>query len=429
MPRNLHELPAELLHSIAGFLPQESLLSLRLVSRRINHCHRLRPFEAPSPAIDPSPDTPEYSRLELLPTELIWMIAEYLPKQALLHLRLTSRTLEQKTFEPTRPIFNHHLRTLHTNLSSYSLTSIHQLATNPSLRHIPQTLKMTPRYAPLSPKRRTGVHRLIKSPTSIPQIRTLKSDLKHSLTNCRNFDVGLDWQRQLHNHLDTDDVLDILYHIFTETSLPVEELTLFTQSYLTPCERPMTSYDRRRPAIHAQPHLARAWTNLRTINVWHPFIKPLTDHLMALLPQIITTAPRLERLIMNGDAMTLNLLELQRAILTATPRSTIRHLELRGCQVHVGFLRSWLLRNGAGLHSLVFDGCCILEDNLTWVSVVQCTRKFCPLLRSVRLIHVSISAGVEALRDECVGVENLGDGLEKLQARVEGAYGGMDSNW
>ncbi|PYH44956.1 uncharacterized protein BP01DRAFT_423852 [Aspergillus saccharolyticus JOP 1030-1] len=346
------------------------------------------------------------NNLAFLPPELFYMMAESLNAGDLLSLRAVSTRLKLLTAKALKPVWAHSLQVIHTNFSNESLSLIHQIAKSDELKEHVKIMKIVPPFGPLMPLHRVTMYGLIKNSTGIPKIKTLKDDLVHSLRNCRSFEVCLSWKEGTLTYLDSDDILNILFHIFIEAELPVEHLALYTHRYTEESHRSK----RARPytRMHKQPDLARAWTGLTTLQVTQPYFFHLANHLYRILPQIIETAPRLETLILIGDAISGQSNDLVSVIKNVKPLAEIRHIEIYRSSLSLEDLKDWLLVVGGHLQSLTFSGC-FKVTAVSWAEFFRCVKKHCPLLVAVTFEGVEFSA--DCLTEKHVGQGGLADVL------------------
>ncbi|PYH80770.1 hypothetical protein BO82DRAFT_417055 [Aspergillus uvarum CBS 121591] len=350
-----------------------------------------------------------------LPPELICMMADYLNAEDLLSLRAVSKDMKACTTKALEPVWTRSLRVIHTDFSNQSLSRIHRIAENDGLRDYVRIMRIEPPFGPLTPLHRVTMYNLIKDPTSIPKIKTLKDDLVHALKNCRSFELCLSWKEGNLTYLDSDDVLSILFHIFVEAEFPVENLALYTHRYTEESQRPK----RARPytRMHKQPNLARAWTQLTTLQVTQPYFFHLANYLYRILPQIIQTAPRLERLIIIGNAISGQSRDLVSLIKNVKPLAEIKHLEIHRSGIALEDIQEWLQLIGGHLLSLTFSGCFTITP-VPWATFLGCVKNNCPDLEAVTIEDMLV--GLECLTVQYDG-EGLADALDDMMRKFEEA--------
>lgn len=349
-----------------------------------------------------------------LPPELICMMADYLSPRDLLSLRAVSKDMRTLTTKALEPVWNRSLRVIRTDFSNQSLSRIHRIAECDELKNYVKIMRIEPPFGPLTPLHRVTMYDLIKDPTSVPKIKTLKDDLVHSLKNCRSFELCLSWKEGNLTYLDSDDVLNILFHIFVEAELPVENLALYTHRY-TEFQRPK----RARPytRMHKQPNLARAWTELATLQVTQPYFFHLANYLYRILPQIMQTAPRLERLIIIGDAISGQSRDLVSLLKNVKPLAEIKHLEIHRSGVALEDIQEWLQLIGGHLLSLTFSGCSIITP-ASWTTFLSCVKRTCPRLEAVTFEEMTV--GIDCLTAQYEG-EEVADALDCMMRKFEEA--------
>ena len=321
-----HWLFPEPFYRIVGNLDEIDLQSLRLISREANQRGRRRPFKPHrrlGVRYDPS------GGLNKLPPELLCMVVDYLEDRDGIALRRVSRRMASVTYERSRPILARCLCTLRTDLSSCSIASI-------------------------------------------PTINILKQALQHSLPNCNSFEIGLNWNER--DSLSTDDVVHLLFHLFVEAKRRPEQLTLYSQSPPPSSTSPqaLRAYHR----ITAHPDLSRAWSNLHTLTISEPYFEHLRGSLDFLFPRILEHAPRLERLVITGNAQNSDSVNVLAATNKAIPVCELKQIEIRNLDVRNQDLHDWLLENGRNLTSLTFSEC-LTETYQGWVDILGYVQAYC----------------------------------------------------
>ncbi|PYI02163.1 hypothetical protein BO78DRAFT_472863 [Aspergillus sclerotiicarbonarius CBS 121057] len=363
-----HRLLPEPFYRIVDDLDEIDLRSLRLISREANQRGRRRPLKrhlrlrvryGPSKGLD------------TLPFELLGMVVDCLEDRDVISLRRVSRRMASATFKSSWLILARCLRTLRTDLSSSSIANLHAIVSTPDLNCIPQTLQIVPPFGPLSHIDRSVLFDMIESPTSIPTINILKQYLKHSLPNCKSFEICLN--RNNNDHLSTDDIVHILFHLFVEADRRPEQLTLYSQSPHRHPHPPETSpQDLLRPhhRIAAHPDLSRAWTNLHTLTISEPYFEYLRSSLDFILPRVLEHAPRLERLIIIGNSQSGDSVNFFEAMNKAMPVCGLKHIEIRNFHFPNTDFHDWLKENGHSLMSLTFSECST-EPNQSWDDMME----------------------------------------------------------
>ncbi|RAL10556.1 uncharacterized protein BO97DRAFT_444532 [Aspergillus homomorphus CBS 101889] len=329
--------------------------------------------------------------LTRLPPELFSMVAAHLSGWDLLSLYAVSVGVMTKIHSLPDWIMARSLRVLCTDLSNRSLSQMHGIAQIDILRKHVQVMRIEPPFGPLYPLHRVTTHELIEQPTQIPSIKTLKNDLVCSLTNCRSFEICLNRHEGRRTYLDSDDVLNVLLHIFVEAALPVEHLSLYTHNFAEELResrraRPDTQDNTR---VHKQPDLARAWSKLTSLQVTQPYYYHLANYLYRLLPRILRTAPKLERLILIGDANSAKSRSLVCVLKNVKPLAEIKHLEIRRSAFRPEDFEEWLPLIGRHLRSLKFSMCSKISA-ASWTRFFRCVRKNCPLLEAVAFEEMQV---------------------------------------
>ncbi|PWY79430.1 hypothetical protein BO94DRAFT_603097 [Aspergillus sclerotioniger CBS 115572] len=384
MSSRRHRLLPEPFYRIVDDLDEIDLRSLRLISREANRRGRRRPFKPHRRLrVQYGPS----SGFNKLPVELLYMVVNLLEDRDMISLQRVSKRMTSVTYERSCLIFDRCLRTIRTDLSSSSIAQIQYLASHPVFHHIPQALQIVPPFGPLPNIERSSSFNEIESPASIPTLKILKQLLQYSLPNCKSFELCLDSNEN--DHLSTDDVVQILFHLFAETERSPEQLTLYSQSSPSPETSPQDLRSLYR--ITAHPDISRAWTNLHTLTISEPYFQHLCWSLEFIFPLILEHAPRLERLIIIGsNTKDYNSVNALTAINKAIPMCGLKHIEIRNWEFRDHGFHDWLSANGHQLTSLTFSECAT-EPYQGWHDMLGDVQSYCTALESITLDNIKDS--------------------------------------
>lgn len=236
------------------------------------------------------------SRSALFPSlavELVELIAGVLENSSLLHLRLTCRQLQKKTFHHFAWRF---FSSVKTDLSENSLAHIHALSQHSELRQYVQSLAFMLQselgHGLVWDRQPWGT---LSDPMNVEQIRRLRDDLVNSLTRCRSFFIFCRYPegRPDMKHMTITDAVAVFFSLVIDGQLPVSSFHLI---YANQYSRTLIMDMRRMPKmLYRQPQFKLAWSALKKLSLE----QYLTLDNVGFLLELVLSAPNLQTLLLN----------------------------------------------------------------------------------------------------------------------------------
>ncbi|GKZ28788.1 hypothetical protein AbraIFM66950_000585 [Aspergillus brasiliensis] len=335
-----------------------------------------RPSIEPSPTEQPTTEQavadelPKAPRnLDTLPAEIFDMIAGYLDQNELCSLYLVSQRVNKLTYSSI--LASLHAKK-HTGLTPKEIETIHTLATDPTINHLPRSLHVSVPYIGHSAARRVSWGRLSYSRTALhelPEMKALRQDLNR-LVNCKEFHFTLTRARStLGNKVMY--IEDALYAVLAENTVPVERLILDS--------RVVKSRANEKSMMH--PNLVRVWRRLKSLKITE---SPSLDFSRGTaLSHILQHAPELRSLSLHSLADTpvrrSTIFRLASSANIGTNR--LEKLRLTYLTVAPEDLIMWLTRFNSTLRILDLHSVGLAHGS--WVNVVQHILDSCPNLQKV----------------------------------------------
>lgn len=297
------------------------------------------------------------SQLCALPTELVEHIAAELRPPDLYSLRVTCKTLSQKTLH----YFGFtHLASIQTNLSPSSLQALDRLSRKELGRYVQTLVVRGPGFIGRGFSwNRTSSGRLI---FPHPCVQTLQEAIL-KLVNCRSFQI-----QQHHGHenscelgqLTPSDTIAIILHIIAETSLPVKS---FAVDFNT---GGIGEVDIRRLdlATYQKPEFRSAWAQLQELSLR----KMIGQGNLEWVLGILVGASNLRTLVLNFRRDDSNVFFSRALFRNKLPKLEELHLSLAAVENDAFF--KFLFCFKQSLRVLRFE-LCNLETGGTWKSVFE----------------------------------------------------------
>lgn len=320
------------------------------------------------------------ARFPTLAVELIELIAGVLENSSLLHLRLTCRQLQKKTFHHfARRFFS----SIKTDLSENSLARIHALSQHAELRQYVQGLAFM---------LQSGLgHGLVwdrypwgtlSAPMNMEPIRRLRDDLVDSLTRCRSFFIFCRYPEGHPDmkHMTITDAVAVFFAMVIDGQLPV---TSFHLIYANQYSRTLVMDMRRMPKmLYRQPRFKLAWSTLKKLSLE----QYLTLDNFGLLLELVLSAPSLHTLLLNLGSHDLAC-EFMHELAETGSFSQLQELALFRTLIRAPDLIKMLAGMRKTLATLTLYHVSLSADE-DWTSVLTEVSSHCDALQSVSLYYL-----------------------------------------
>ncbi|OQD75607.1 hypothetical protein PENDEC_c006G01537 [Penicillium decumbens] len=306
---------------------------------------------------------PNSTLFPTLAVELIELIANHVDGDGLLHLRLTCRELQEKTFHCFARRF---FTSIKTDLSEDSLQRVDALSRHRALRPYVQGLAFM---------LQNGVGRglvwdrhpwgSLSAPMEVEAIRRLRDNLINKLTNCRSFFIIC---RYPEGHPDMSrvtvtDAVAVFFALIIDAQLPVSTFHLI---YANKFSRTLIMDMRRLPKLlYRQPEFKLVWSNLQKLSL-EQYLN--LDNFSFLL-ELILSAPNLKTLLLNLGSHDLASEFMHELAETAT-FSQLQELALFRTLVRAPDLMTLLGRLRMNLATVTFYHVSLAQDD-SWTSVFK----------------------------------------------------------